>query len=327
MFWMTTLVLAAHLLCMNVASGAPMIAACLEWREASSRLGSRYACDLLSRLSVFALLLGIALGVILVGLRWSESYSSVWIDRLGRKAAWGIGEIAFSLVLGVVIWVLRTRATRTDPKKGRALRSFLGVLSGLNLLYHFPPLFSIGAISQDWLSQFPGANQITAAEFRQLMSNPEVLARMLHVVLACFAVTGAAIVTFSLRQEPAVKQQATRLGAWIVLVPSLLQIPAGLWLTVSLSPSRQQVLLSEPIPLLLLAGSVFASLMMMNDFVSIAFGDDTKGRTGRGLVTLVAIVIAMTAVLKCLNEPTARPQNRSPLITMTSSARPLAPDS
>ncbi len=66
-----SLLLALHLLCVNVAAGAPLIVAWFEWKWPADPLARR-AGDYLSLAAWPSLLVGASLGLIIGWLRWNE---------------------------------------------------------------------------------------------------------------------------------------------------------------------------------------------------------------------------------------------------------------
>src|SRR5947207_6339075 len=59
-----TLLLSAHLLCVNVASGGPLVAASLDWRGTRGDGAAAKAAAYLGRASLVGLLAGAALGLV-----------------------------------------------------------------------------------------------------------------------------------------------------------------------------------------------------------------------------------------------------------------------
>src|SRR5205823_1965055 len=102
---MIIFLLAAHLLCVNVASGGPLSAAWLDWRgtrgdEAAARGAVYLACA-----SIFTLLAGAALGLLIGWLKWDADYRSLWLGPLSYKLSGAVIEAVFSLVLMLGWWL------------------------------------------------------------------------------------------------------------------------------------------------------------------------------------------------------------------------------
>jgi len=99
-----TFLLAAHLLCVNVASGGPIVAAWLDWRGTRADEAAAKAAAYLARASLGGLAVGAALGLVIGWLKWNEAYQSLWLGPLSYKLHWAGIEAIFSLVLMVGWW-------------------------------------------------------------------------------------------------------------------------------------------------------------------------------------------------------------------------------
>src|SRR5262245_51697171 len=101
---MTSLLLAGHLLCMNVGAAGPL--ACLvldEWHRRGNQLAARASRKLLVW-SIGGLIIGAQFGLLLGWARWTEDYAHLWTHRLGWKVAWAVGEFGVSLLLtGILV--------------------------------------------------------------------------------------------------------------------------------------------------------------------------------------------------------------------------------
>src|SRR5438270_11738652 len=100
----TSLLLAAHLLCVNVASGAPLLAAWLDGRGTRGDDAAARAAVYLARASLAALAAGTALGLVIGWLKWDADYRSLWLGPLHYKLQGAAIEAAFSLVLILGRW-------------------------------------------------------------------------------------------------------------------------------------------------------------------------------------------------------------------------------
>src|SRR5262245_3140106 len=94
-----TLLLAAHLLCVTVASAGPLVCIWLDWREGRGDALAGRAASYLGLASFVTLLLGGLLGLAIGTLSWNERYAALWTGPMSYKAAWGIGEYFFSLLI------------------------------------------------------------------------------------------------------------------------------------------------------------------------------------------------------------------------------------
>lgn len=295
--------LAAHLLCVNVASAGPLVCIGLDWREGRGDALAGRAASYLGQASFVTLLLGGLLGLAIGALSWSERYHSLWTGPMAYKAAWGIGEYVFSLLiaLGYVFW------RRAAPQRLRGLRYFVLLLSGANLLYHFPFLFTVA--NDVFLLEREWPETLKSAAFRHEMMRPDVLARVVHVVLASFAVTGVTLIGYGLRLQrqtgmDADGQRVSRWGGYLALVPSLLQVPVGLWLIAVLPAPWQARALGGDVPsVLLLVASVLLALFMLQELANVAFGEAQRKQLVRIMIAMVVIVLLMTGVLRRIRPP------------------------
>jgi hypothetical protein len=192
----------------------------------------------------------------------------------------------------------------------RGLRHFLLFLSGSNLLYHFPFLFTV---AHDVLLSGKLDAPLSASDFRGWMARPDVLARAVHVILASFAVTGVMLLGYALRLQRQQSEADTicvaRWGAWTALVPSLLQVPVGVWLVVVLPPQWQARAMGGDVAAVVMLGtSILLALFMLQDLASIALGEVQRGHLLRTMVLMVFIVLLMTGVLRRIRPERATPQ-------------------
>jgi hypothetical protein len=309
--------LAAHLLCVNVAAAGPLVCIWLDWKESRGDALAGRTASYLGQASLATLLLGGLLGLAIGGASWSDSYAALWAGPMSRKALWGVGEYVFSAALagGYVLW------RRAAADRLRGLRYFVLLLNGANLLYHFPFLFSVA--HDVYLSGGPG-HPLSASEFRSWMAHPDVLARVVHVVIASFAVTGVLLLGYGLRlrREMSSYDAADRVARWggcLALVSSLIQVPVGLWLISVLPSGWQSRALGGDLPAVLMLGvSVLLALFMLQDLANIAFGEIQRKQLMRVMATMAVIVLLMTGVLRRIRPQVAEAQDG--LITATAHA-------
>lgn len=302
--------LAAHLLCVNVAAAGPLVCIWLDWKEGRGDPLAGRTASYLGQASLVTLIVGGLLGLAIGGASWSDSYSALWAGPMSRKALWGVGEYVFSLALagGYVLW------RGAAPGRLRGLRCFVLLLNGTNLLYHFPFLFTV---AHDVYLRGERTDPLTASQFRGWMAQPDVLARVVHVVLASFAVTGVTLIGYGLRLQrqkgvEADGERVSRWGGYLALIPSLLQVPVGLWLIAVLPPPWQsRVLGGDPAAVVLLGVSVLLALYLLQELANVAFGEVIhRKQLVRVMVTMVAIVLLMTGVLRRMRPPAAEsPEN------------------
>lgn len=297
-----TLLLAAHLLCVNVAAAGPLVCIWLEWKERRGDALAGRTAGYLGTLSLVTLLAGGLLGLAIAAVSWSEHYQALWLGPMSYKAAWGVGEYAFSLLIagGYLLWRLAA------SERLRDLRIIVLLLSGTNLLYHFPFLFTVAS---DVFMEQDLPQTLKAAAFRREMIRPDVLARVVHVLLASIAVTGMTLMGYGLRlqrQKSSTEgQRVSRWGGYLALIPSLLQVPVGLWLIAVLPTSWQFRALGGDVPsVLMLGASVMLALFMLQDLAHVAFGDAQREQLIRIMISMVVIVVLMTGVLRRIRPPT-----------------------
>jgi len=287
---------ALHLLCVNVAAGGPLVCLWLESKEGRGDLLAGRAANYLGAAAWWTLLAGAGLGVAIGSLQWSEAYAELWTITMWKKVAWGIGEYGFSFLLASMYVLWRNYGTR----RLRWLRLAVLLLNGTNLLYHFPFLFSVASSIQ--VAAKP-VSPLTPAEFRQWMLHQDVLARVVHVVLASIAVAGVMLLGLAMRLKRlgATADEETRVarwGGWIALAPTLAQIPVGLWLITALpAPWQSRVLGGDVAAMVLLGVSVVLTVLLLQDLAAIALGDVQRKFLVRSMLLTVLIVLLMTGVL------------------------------
>jgi hypothetical protein len=294
------LLLALHLICVNVAAAGPLVCLWLEIREGRGDTLAGRAGRYLAGSAVWLLLAGIALGLLMGWLLWSEEY--VGALRQVRSRAWyGVWEIGFSLALMLVHaawWFFRPNSGRWE----RAARCAAPLLSGTNLMYHFPPLFVV--ISQ--LSASPPASRepLTSAQFMALMLSGEVLARSTHFWLAAAAMCGVMLIGYALRlrRRGAAEDDVRRVALWggrLALAPTLAQLGVGLWVLLALPAQVQFALLGgDPIGAALLGLSLVAALALTHQLAAVSFGDVRRESLLRAMMAMVLVVLLMSATLE-----------------------------
>ena len=120
-----SLLLAAHLLCVNVAAGGPLVATWLDWRgrgDDAARRGAKW----LAGWSLIGLLAGALLGVLIGWLKWDADYRSLWTGPMSYKALWAGIEAIVSLVL-MIGWWLWLESSPLSPGGWRGRRSPAGL--------------------------------------------------------------------------------------------------------------------------------------------------------------------------------------------------------
>jgi hypothetical protein len=289
-------VFSAHLLAMNVASASPLLSVWADWH--SQRRQDETAAALarfLARQALVHLLAGILLGAVALGLVWHR-YPHAFGTSLGgvpTSRYWFAGlELLFSL--GCLL--LYARVWPSSPA-GRWAHRLLAVVAATNLLYHFPALFAV-------INRFGTDPQLQtqAPSFLTVMLHPECLARVLHFIAASFAVTGIAVMAFGLRLgrggTPASDtDRVMRWGSRVALVPTLMQIPIGLYVLLNLpGTARDQLMGHDLTATVLFIAALAASLALLQNLAGAALGDTGRTQTVRTMVWLAVVVLLMVAV-------------------------------
>ena len=170
------------------------------------------------------------------------------------------------------------------------------MLTGTNLLYHFPALFIV--ISEVAAGYIDMPQTVDAAIFRSLMTESSVLARSVHFWLASFAVTGVSLIGYGkwlLRQKEE-QEAGEKIATWggrIALVPTVLQVLVGVWVVSVLPPLMQQRLMGRDLVVASAFGlSIVGALWLMHQLSAVAFGD-TKPRTLKLAIHLMYIVVIL----------------------------------
>jgi hypothetical protein len=288
--------LAFHLLCMNIAAAGPLVCAWLDWRSARGDEAAHRAAKFLARTSLAMFVVGAVFGILVAALFWNDAYHDL-MHVFMYKIKWGAGELLFSLILMTLYAAIVTRGAPRGLA-GKLGRAFIAILSGMNLLYHFPVLFIVISEVAGGYLEMP--EKVDAAIFRNLMTESSVLARSVHFWVASFAVTGVALISFGKRllRNDETQDIGSRIAIWgarIALVPTLLQILVGIWVLSVLPPLMQQRLMGRDLLTASAFGlSLIGALWLMHQLSAVAFGD-TKPRTLKMAIHLMyAVVILMT---------------------------------
>jgi hypothetical protein len=305
-----SLLLAAHLVCVNVAAGGPLVAAWLDWRSRGDDVAGR-AAKWLAGWSLVGFLAGAVLGVAIGWLKWDADYRSLWAGPLSYKLHWAGIEAIFSLVLMIGWWLWLPGKSRGGVVAA-STRVALALLASTNLLYHFPILFSVAARLDD-TGQTAG-ERIGGADFRRLMVVGETPAMAVHVTLASVAVAATMLLGLSLRwrqtgDEAGAYKVALWGGRW-ALGASVLQLPVGLWTLIALTPDAQgRIMGNSALGMALFMLSLAAALWLIRELVNVALGDGTRPALIRVMTLMIATVVLMTAM-----QQHTRPQHSRPVL-------------
>jgi hypothetical protein len=316
--------LSAHLLLVDVAMAAPLVCVWLEWRATrrADALAGR-AGAALARIAPTALTFGMVLGGLLLALRWASDdrpyFAAIWAIPVSRL--WfGLAELVFSLACLAAYAALWNRWSGR-----RRAHRLLAIAGASNLLIHFPALFAILSVlstRRDWLDQ-----TLDRAGFQRMLLDAEVVSRVAHVWLAAVAATGVLLMLLARRYaaeraEAAVSWNLVRRGAWLALVPSLLQLPAGLWLAWQMPEAdREPFLGGDLLAVGLFAVSLLLALALIHLLAAIALGDDEPKQIGRSAATLLVLVLLMVSTRSRLRSLTATERDAPPSRAVSAAAR------
>ncbi len=301
MLLVLSLILSAHLLAVNIAAGAPFWVVFCERGYCRNRDLALRSGRYLSIAAVVMLLVGLLLGLVLFAWHWNSPGYTAAVTRLQYKLVWGAAELAFSLVLGCLsiwMWSESIHSLPTPPWK-RWIRGGISLLNATNLLYHFPLLFLV----LRHLVNDPGTEPITAPLFRSLIVQSPIPELAVHVVLASLAMGGLALLGLALRlrregdspEQLLLADRAAIWGARAALVPSLLQIPVGLWLLMNLGTSAQSKLMGgHLIASLMFLTGLATALWLLHILAMIASGQTDRRTLLMSMGTATATVVFMT---------------------------------
>lgn len=294
------ILVAAHLLAVNLAGAGPIVAVAIEWRGSATRREVwRVIARRLVVWSIGAAAFGMGLGLVAAG-------ALIASPGLGQPDYWGTlarvpaGRWWFTGV-EIVFYYTCLAAYVLLVGRMRWLRWLLAIAAGTNLLYHFPALFTILAI----LPARPelGTETLDRSLFLKLLTDVETLSRVAHVWLASFAVTGAAVGWIAYRfrssEEDAGAVRAAGVAGWrTALGATLLQVPVGVWVLMSLPIGQQnRVMGSGLAPTGLFALSILGALALLHQLAMLSLGDVRGPRIKITLALLASVVLTMTATL------------------------------
>ena len=290
---LTTLLLAIHLLAVNLASAGPIVCVWLRWggHELNDSLGRQLAWW-----AVTALMVGMVTGGLLIVTSPGNGLSDA-LARFPASAYWfAAAELMFSLVCLIAIaggW----------KRLGKWWLALLAGATATNLLYHFPPMMAVMgqlAVNARWANEAV----IDRPSLLKLMSRGEVLALSFHFALSSLAVAGIAVLHLfahqqSQRGESTVSQSPARTAAAIALGATLAQIPMGVWLLTSLpATSRVSIMGANLWSLLAFSAGLAASIGLLQGLVAIVLGETDRKNLQRVGSLLCGVVLLMTLTLR-----------------------------
>lgn len=290
-FFLLVLVFSLHLVCMNLAAGGLLVASGVELvagrdAERAARLSAKLASH--AALGLFA---GAALGGLMLLYFWSANYQDIFLRRLGTRPAFSLVQVGFSLVLHTIQW----RWTKSSVGgKGRYWRAAIAFVSSTNLIYHFPTLFAI--VAEIAGTSTPESAVIERKQFYAFLGSGPILSHAAHFFLAALATSGVIGAIF-VRKDPA-SHGLRRFCTSIALVCTVLQIPVGILVYMTLPAAAQRGLIGDNVPLsVAFLASLASALWLMQSLISQLPSDTPKNRPLWSGAALLLTILLMSGVL------------------------------
>lgn len=289
--FLIAILLAVHLVCMNISSGGPLLCLWLEKHRKRDAETAKLIGHQLLKASLQFFLMGSVFGLLIAALLWFSGNTKFFdvLAVFGSRIHWGVWELLFFAGCVYLQWYLWKRNTRS------ALigRCFLGVLASTNLMYHFPPLFT--AMAEYATTDFDTSHRLTSPEYRDLIFNSQIMSISTHFWLACIAVTGAWIM-FKYRKLDI--RWPVQMGARFALLATALQMAVGLWVVISLPSNRQDLVMGgNLVATSMLCVSLGLSVFLLNKLTAVSIGEPTSKDTVQATHTMMLIVGLMTLTL------------------------------
>lgn len=299
------LVLSLHLMMVNIAVAGPLLCVWLDWRAA--RHGEEFARAASHRLaaqSLVALVAGVILGVLGVGfiqMSNPEAFHRGWTLVPASRWMFSAVEIVFS---GVCVWIyLRWWNVLGKSKVGTVVRYGLPIVAATNLAYHFAPLFTLVAV---WSTRVTAPVEF---DYLRLIHDPEVASRAVHVLLACVAVAGIALMAVALRlartgTDAADAGRVAIWGARFALIPSLLQVFVGLYVLINLPEvARDRMMGGNVVTCSLFVLALAVTLAWYYMLTIVALGSTERRDIARCMSWMALVVVLMVGARHSALEP------------------------
>ena len=298
---MKSILLALHLVSVNLAAIGPLFCIGLIWRGAPDL---QQTGKWLARWSCAGLLIGMLLGGLIMGTysfggaalngtRFYNALLQIPHDRLW----WGVAELAFyflCMLPAVFFWPALMRR--------RWLLTVLLFLAATNLLYHFTPLFVVVGYLQGGTDFTP----LTKPELRSLTVSPPVLARVVHHLLAGVAIVATVLLLRTASQAQSSRTPASkkafetlvrRYGAWIFLV-TLLEIPSGIWFLLQLPNAVQNQFIGGNVFVTSwFAAALLLVMLLLYKSFAVLTGETARRDAWQIAALLLTVILMMTGLL------------------------------
>jgi hypothetical protein len=314
------LLLALHFIAVDVAMAGPLACVWLAWR--ASRRGDRLASVLhvqMAWASLLALAVGVALGCLELAIFWQADDRHFWraVASVAPGRLWfALAElIFFALCMAAYLWI----AGR--PTRRPLLAALLALLASFDLMAHFPPLFTMLNLLADRPSLI--GQRLESPLYRSLLADPEVLSMTAHVYLAAIAVTAVWVMDRAARlgaapavvvaaehglvtplTQEAMAPAAVKLdAARVALLATLLQLPVGIGVMLSVPNRLRDALLGEDLLAAIpFACGILATLWLLHTLAAVALGDRDPRHVRRSVLLMLSTVLFMTATLQRIRE-------------------------
>ena len=325
---MLILIFGVHLLAVDLAMAGPLMAIWLEWRE--TRRDDLLAGEIGRQIAVGALAaatIGIGLGLLAVAAlplleaaAYREAFANVPAWRWWSAA----GEFAV-YVLCIALYLLLWQRWRGHRWWHRGLALF----AATDLMYHFPPLFTIisaQSMRPDWKDR-----PLDGALYRTLFAQGEVLSRVAHHWVAAVAVAAVVVMLLAIRSKRLAGRSAgepketaadnskngngdsgagklIRQASRVALMATMAQLPIGVWVLLELPSAMQSQVMGEDLTATALFGlSVVGALGLMHQLAVVSLGEVGRRRVLRTAALMAGVVLLMAATLHrarlCAQEP------------------------
>jgi len=304
----SVLLLAVHFVAVDLTMAGPLVCVWLAWREArrDDPLAGRLNREL-AWASLWGLVVGIGVGCLELVRLWLTADHDFWraVAAVPAGRLWfSLAELVFFAVcMAAYVWLGRR------PKRRPRLAATLAILAALDLMAHFPPLFTM----LNLLADRPGLAgvRLESPLYRSLLVDPEVAAMTLHVYLAAVAVTATLVMSRATRLvgQAAADAQPAGLPAVVVgsaraaLAATLLQIPLGIAVLLSVPSQLRDAILGEDLwAAVPFGGGILATLALLHTLAAVALGDRDRRQVHRAVILMLATVFLMTAALSRIRQ-------------------------